>query len=641
MNRKITVGGILITIGIVFGDIGTSPLYVFTAITGGSNFDDGLVLGSLSCIFWTLALLATFKYIYLALNADNKGEGGIFALYALLLKTKAKWLIYPALIGCATLISDGFLTPAISISSAIEGLSLQFPNIQTVPIVAFIIVLLFLFQQFGTQIVGKTFGPVMLAWFLMIGVLGFSQIIENPSVLKALNPVYAFNFVFYYPNGFWLMSAVFLCTTGAEALYSDLGHFGKKNIRISWVFVSSMLLLNYFGQAAFCLALPEGKKVASVFYSMIPPAILPISIVIATSAAVVASQALITGIFTLVNEAIKLRLWANLKVKYPTDEKGQVYIPFINFFLMFGCLTILFLFKKSSNMEAAYGLAIIIDMIMTSFLLAYLLFTTRKNILFSLFAIGLFLSIEAIFLVSNCAKIPHGGWFPLLTSFLLFVLLYLYYRARAIRQKITHYDSMSNVLPVLEDISTDTSLPIYTTNLIFPARTPSKSKLDKSIIFSLFKLFPKRAMVYWFVHVETTDHPRGIKYTSHTLIPGKCFYIVIKFGFKEQHNIEPIIYKIRQELAEKGMVSLNSAFESINKHNIPADFKFVLINIRLSNLQNLSFLDYSAVLLYRFINSTGLSIISDYGINNSKTVVEIIPMQLPEQNVNGKRRMLK
>jgi KUP system potassium uptake protein len=625
--NKIQLGGLLITIGIVFGDIGTSPLYVFTAITGGENFDEGLILGSLSCIFWTLAILATFKYIYLALNTDNKGEGGIFALYALLLKTKSKWIIYPALIGCATLISDGFLTPAISVSSAIEGLSLRFPNIQTLPIVAAIIVALFAFQQFGTKVIGKTFGPIMVLWFLMLGTLGIYQIFLNPVVIKAFNPMYAINFIFYYPNGFWLMSAVFLCTTGAEALYSDLGHCGKQNIRFSWAFVASMLLLNYFGQAAMCLSFVEGQTVTSVFYTMVPEMMLPFAISIATLAAVIASQALITGIFTLVNEAMKLNLWVNLKVNYPTDEKGQVYIPFINYFLMFGCLTILFIFKKSTNMEAAYGLAIIIDMIMTSSLLAYILFT-KRNWLWSIFGVGLFVTLELILLVSNLAKIPHGGWFPLVTSFMLFALLYLHYRAKKLRSTYSEYVPMSKVIPTLDAVSKDNTVPIYATNLVYLARSNQKNHLDRAIYYSLFRLMPKRAIVYWFIHVNTSDEPKGINTKYYTLIPRKCFYVRITYGFKERHQMESVLDNLRQKLTHKNEVSLKSAFESINLHDIPSDVQYVFLNTKLASLDNLNFMDYFAVKVYRVLKSTGVSVISDYGIDNSKTTKETIPIEL-------------
>lgn len=628
-NKKIQLGGLLITIGIVFGDIGTSPLYVFTAITGGKNFDEGIVLGSLSCIFWTLTILASFKYIYLALNNDNKGEGGIFALYALLLKTKSKWIIFPALIGCATLISDGFLTPAISVSSAIEGLSLQFPKIQTLPIVTIIIIALFIFQRFGTKVIGKTFGPIMVLWFLLLGILGIYQIFQNPMVLKAFNPLYAIDFIFYQPNGFWLMSAVFLCTTGAEALYSDLGHFGKENIRISWSFVVVMLLLNYFGQAALCLNFKEGTVVTSVFYTMVPENLLTFAIIIATMAAIIASQALITGIFTLVNEAIKLKLWINLKVNYPTDEKGQIYIPFINYFLLFGCLTILFIFKKSTHMEAAYGLAIIIDMVMTSCLLGYLLFLKRKNLVFTFIGISIFIVFEMVFLISNLGKIPHGGWFPLVTSFILFVLLYLHYRARKLRGMFAEYINMSKVISILDKVSNDLSIPISATHLVYLARTNQKSKLDQAIYYSLFKLFPKRAKVYWFVHIETSDQPNGITTKYHTLIPNKCFYVCITFGFKERHEIESILENLKIKLAKNNEVSLESAFNSINESNLPPDTKYIILNNRLTNINRLNFLDYYSVVTYRFLKSTGVSVVTDFGIDNSKTTTEVIPINLP------------
>lgn len=625
-NKKIQLGGLLITIGIVFGDIGTSPLYVFTAITGGKNFDEGLVLGSLSCIFWTLAILASFKYIYLALNTDNKGEGGIFALYALLLKTKSKWIIFPALIGCATLISDGFLTPAISVSSAIEGLSLRFPKLQTLPIVAVIIIGLFMFQRFGTKVIGKTFGPIMVIWFVLLGVLGIFQIFLNPLVLKAFNPLYALDFIFYQPNGFWLMSAVFLCTTGAEALYSDLGHCGKENIRISWSFVVVMLLLNYFGQAALCLSFNEGAEVTSVFYAMVPENLLPFVIGIATLAAIIASQALITGIFTLVNEAIKLKLWINLKVNYPTDEKGQIYIPFINYFLLFGCLTILFIFKKSTNMEAAYGLAIIIDMIMTSCLLGYILLLKRKNRTLTFIGISIFIFLELLFLSSNLGKITHGGWFPLVTSFILFAFLYLHYRARKLRGLYAEYVNMSKVIPVLDKVSNDLSIPIYATHLVYLARTNQKNKLDHAIFYSLFKLFPKRAKVYWFVHIETSDQPIGIATNYHTLIPKKCFYVTIILGFKERHEIECILGKLQNELAKNDEVSLESAFNSIIESDLPSDTKYIILNTRLTSINQLKFLDYYSVLVYRFLKLTGVSVVTDFGIDNSKTTTEVIPI---------------
>jgi KUP system potassium uptake protein len=633
-SKKVTFAGLLITIGIVFGDIGTSPLYVFTAITEGKNFDPGLIIGSMSCVFWTLVVLASFKYIYLALNSDNRGEGGIFALYALLQKTRVRWIVIPALIGCATLISDGFLTPAISISSAIEGLNLKLPSLPVQPIVVSIIVLLFLFQQFGTQVIGKAFGPIMVLWFSMLGVLGFYQIVQNPDVLKAMNPLYAVDFVLNYPMGIWILGAVFLCTTGAEALYSDLGHFGKKNIRVSWSFVVSMLLLNYFGQAAFCLNLPEGTELRSVFYATIPQSLLPFAIAIATMAAIIASQALITGIFTLVNEAIKLKLWTNLKVKYPTEEQGQIYIPLINYFLMFGCLAVVFIFGKSSNMESAYGLAIVIDMLMTSLLLGFLLIRTHKRSLFFIVpSIVLFLLFEFTFLVSNSAKIPHGGWFSLMISFGIFILLLLFYLARRLRQRVADFVSMKKLLPVLETVMDDESLPYVATHLVYPARSGNIGKIDTSIAYSLTRMSPKRAQVYWFVHIDTVSDPTGIHCEYDALIPGRCYFVKIHFGFKEAHQLENVMKEVFEELAEKGEISGESVFEAHRAHDLPADVKYVLVETRISQEHKLHPTQLAAIRVYRFIKSIGLTNTDDFGLSSGNSVRESLPVQLKQEKI--------
>lgn len=626
-SKAITTAGLLITLGIVFGDIGTSPLYVFTAITGGSNFDPELIIGGMSCVLWTLLIIATYKYIYLALNADNKGEGGIFALYALLLNKKSRWIIFPALIGCASLISDGFLTPAISISSAVEGLDGIFPGIKTLPIVIVIIIGLFLFQQFGTQLIGKAFGPVMLLWFLLLGTLGFMQLIENPIALKAINPAYAVSFIFNYPGGIWVMGAVFLCTTGAEALYSDLGHFGKQNIRISWSFVLSMLLLNYFGQASFCLSLPPGAKVESIFFATVPADLLPYVIGIATLAAIIASQALITGIFTLVNEAIKLKLWTNLKVKHPTEERGQVYIPFINYFLMIGCICVVLIFRRSARMESAYGLAIVVDMLMTTLLfIFYSVYIKKKKVWYLVPGIILFGSLELIFLISNGNKIAHGGWFTLVIAFGIFVLLYLYYHAKMIRRKMAEYTQMSEVLPILMDVMDDKSLPFEATNLVYPARSNSVDSLDTTIAYSLFRMRPKRANVYWFVHIETINEPNGIAHKVTPLIDKRCFFVTIEFGFKEDHRIEPVLFEIQANLKAKKKIAGVSIFKSAKTNGISPDFKYVLLSSRISADYRMSFLDEMSIRFYRFIRVIGVNSADDFGLHNSKTVTEFIPI---------------
>lgn len=633
-TNKASFAGVLITIGIVFGDIGTSPLYVFQAITGnGSHFSYDLIMGGLSAVIWTLILLATTKYIYFALNADNKGEGGIFALFALLKAKRVKWIIIPALIGCATLIADGFITPAISISSAVEGINNIYPDLPVLPIVIGIIVALFTVQQFGTTAIGKAFGPIMTIWFLFLGYLGIINIAGNLEVLKAFNPYYAYNLIVNVDGGFWVLGAVFLCTTGAEALYSDLGHCGKFNIRISWAMMSTLLVLNYLGQAALCLqdgfAL-EPKE--TIFYAMVPDGILPFAIGIATAAAIIASQALITGVFTLMNEAIKLNLWTNLKVKYPTDHQGQIYIPFINWFLMAGCLLVIAVFKKSTAMEATYGLAITVDMVMTSILLCYLLMLKYpKTKLIYLGIFGVFLTIEGVFLLSNLGKIIHGGWFTLILAILFFGLLFLYFKARQLRKSITEYVSMKKVIPLMNAVNSDPKIPYEASNIVYPTRSNSPNKLDSTVYFSLFKKKPRKAGVVWFLHLDILNEPWGVHYTVNEIIDKSCYYVNLQMGFKEEHRTEYMMRKIQIKMVEKGELTGESVFDCVKGEFDEVDFKFIVLNSRIAMDNKLTPFQMLTVKAYRFIKSTGLKPAEDFGLDKTNVVVEYIPISVTQQ----------
>ncbi len=627
--KKLSAGGFLITIGIVFGDIGTSPLYVFDAITKGV-FNPDLVLGGLSAVIWTLILLATTKYIYFALNADNKGEGGIFALYALLKNRNLKWIIIPTLVGCATLLADGFITPAISISSAVEGINAIYPDLPTIPIVSGIIIALFLIQQFGTASIGKVFGPIMLLWFGMLAYLGIIHISDNPTVLKAFNPYYAYNLIVNVKGGFWVLGAVFLCTTGAEALYSDLGHCGKKNIRLSWGIMSSLLVINYLGQAAMCLT--PGFKLApntTVFYSMVPDQLLPYAIAIATAATIIASQALITGVFTLMNEAIKLNLWTNLKVKYPTDHLGHIYIPFINWFLMLGCLLVIAVFQTAKHMEATYGLAITIDMVMTSILLSLHLMIKRPKLKFFYIAIFIvFLFLEGCFLLSNLGKISEGAWFTLILAITFFILLYLYYKARLLRKSITEYVPMNEVVPLLKAVLNDEKQGYDATNIVYPTRSDSPQKLDSTVFYSLFRKKPKKAKVIWFLHINITSDPWGIHYTVNEIIDKHCYYVSLSFGFKEEHRIEAMMRKIHDKMVEKGELDGESIFDSV-KHKInEPDYKFIVLNSRIATDNLLTSFQVIFVKVYRFIKFTGLSAAEDFGLDKTNVKVEYVPISV-------------
>ena len=636
---QLSVAGVLVSLGIIYGDIGTSPLYVFRSIVNTSVITKDLILGGASCVFWTLTLITTIKYIYLALNADNKGEGGIFALYALVRKFKAGWVIFPAIIGCAAIIADGFITPSFSISAAVEGLTIDYPQVPTIPIVVTILVLIFFFQQFGTNIVGKTFGPVMLTWFIFIGYFGAVQLFQNLSVLRAINPMYAWDLLTTYPGGFWILGAVFLCTTGAEALYADLGHVGKSNIRAGWVFVKLSLLLNYFGQAAWLLT-QEGTSLNGriPFFSIIPEPLLITSIIIATAAAIIASQALISGTFTLVNEAMKLKLWPSTRVRYPSQMKGQIYIPAMNWILLAGTILVVLYFRKSPNMEGAYGLAITVNMLMTTTLLVYYFTTVKKSRVRSSILALLFFTLEGMFLISNLDKFQHGGWFTFVIAALFFGIMFTLLKARTLRDRHTEFVDLKHYVPLIQDLQADTTIPKESTNLVFMAVADSKRYIDSNIIYSIFKKRPKRADVYWFLHVDTVDSPYTSKYSVDTVIPRKCFFIRIKLGFKADHRVNLLFAKILHDMAENAEIDLVSHYDSLRKHSMPSDFKFIILHSLASVDSEISSFDNLIIQGYRFIKKHSLSTEEMYGLELANVEVEKVPIMVgPVSKVRIKR----
>lgn len=638
---SLSAAGVLISLGIIYGDIGTSPIYTFRFIVGEHIITDDLIFGGISCVFWTLTLITTFKYVYFALNADNRGEGGIFALYALVRRYKAKWVIYPAIIGCATLISDGFITPAISVTSAIEGLRLIQPvSLNTIiTIVIVILVGLFIFQQFGSSVVGRTFGPVMLLWFLYIAVIGTIHLVQKPEVLAALNPVYAFNLLVKYPGGFWILGAVFLCTTGAEALYSDLGHVGKGNIRASWIFVKIALLLSYLGQGAWLLehkGSPLNGKIP--FFEIMPGGFLIFGIILATFATIIASQALISGTFTLVNEAMKLKLWPATRVRYPSQIKGQIYIPAINWILMLGCILVVLIFKETVRMEGAYGLAITFDMLMTTSLLVFYFGVSRKSTVRAI-ALGLLLfSIEGAFLVSNLSKFSHGGWFTFTIASLFFLMMFILLRARRLRELHTEFVDLKHYVGMIQDLQADMTIPKEATNLVYLAVADSKRYIDSNIIYSIFKKRPKRADIYWFLHVDTVDSPFTSKYSVDTIIPKKCFFIRLRLGFKTDHRVNLIFNKIIHEMADSGEIDLVSPYPSLHKYSMMGDFKFVIIHSWASSDSEISSFDRVIIQGYRLLKEHSLSTEELYGIEAANLEIEKVPIQVgPVAKIKIKR----
>ncbi len=642
-KHTLSAAGVLVAMGIIYGDIGTSPIYTLRFIVGHRVVSEELILGGLSLVFWTLTIITTIKYVYLALSADNKGEGGIFALYALVRKYRASWVIFPAIIGCCTLIADGFMTPAMSVTSAVEGIKTLMPSItdQTIiTIVIIILVALFIFQQFGSSVVGKTFGPVMLVWFVFIGAIGAYHLSFNFGVLKAINPIYGVNLLIKYPGGFWILGAIFLCTTGAEAMYSDLGHCGKSNIRLGWGFVKVCLLLSYFGQGAWLLTSFEGKELGETipFFSMIPDWILIFGVILATMATVIASQALISGTFTLVNEAMKLKLWPATRVRYPSQMKGQIYIPAINWILMFGCILVVLFFKKSDDMQAAYGLAITVNMLMTSALLVYYFATVKKSTIRSSGLAIVFFSIEGAFLISNLSKFSHGGWFSAAIALVFFLMMFILLRARELRDRHTEFVDLKHYVAMIQDLQADASIPREATNLVYMAVADSKRYIDSNIIYSIFKKRPKKADVYWFVHVDTVDSPYSSKYSVDTIIPKKCFFVRIKLGFKADHRVNLLFAKILHDMAENAEIDLVSHYDSLRKHSMPADFKFVMLHSLASVDSEISSFDNVIIQGYRFIKKHSLSTEEMYGLELANVEVESVPIMVgPAAKVRIKR----
>jgi KUP system potassium uptake protein len=628
-HHNLSTAGVLVALGIIYGDIGTSPIYTMKFIVGERQITEGLILGGVSCVFWTLTLITSIKYIYLALNADNKGEGGIFALYALVRRYKAAWVIYPAIIGCCTLVADGFITPAISVSSAIEGLRLIYPQIPTTSIVIVILLCVFIFQQFGSAVVGKTFGPIMTIWFLMLGILGVSQLVQNPVILKAFNPVYAFELIVNYPGGFLLLSAVFLCTTGAEALYSDLGHCGKENIRMSWAFVKVSLLLNYFGQGAWLLQ-HQGEKLGEQvpFYAIMPQWFLIVGIIIATLATIIASQALISGTFSLINEAMKLKLWPASRVRYPSQSMGQMYIPAINWILMLGSILVVIIFQESSAMEGAYGLAITVNMLMTSSLLVYYFSTVKKSTYRALVLGSVFFSLEGVFLASNLHKFEHGGWFTFLIAFVFFFLMFILLKARRLRQRHTEFVDLRHYEAMLKDLQEDVMVPKEATNLVYLSVADSRRYIDSNIIYSIFKKRPKRADVYWFLHVETVDNPFTSKYKVDTIIPRKAFFVSIRLGFKTPHRVNTLFNRIIHEMADNGEIDLTSPYPALHKYSMMSDFKFISLHSMASADSEVSTFEQFIITGYRIIKSLSLSTEEMYGLEAANIEIEKVPIMV-------------
>lgn len=618
--------GLVMTLGIVYGDLGTSPLYAMQAILRAApKIDTDFVLGALSCVFWTLTLQTTFKYVLITLRASNQGEGGIFALFTLI-KNKKRWTFVAALVGACALLGDGVITPSITVTSAVEGLKILTPSIPVVFWVLIILSGLFFAQQFGTSSLGKYFGPVMVIWFLMLSVFGLHELIHFPDVLKAINPYYAVKLIADHPHALVLLGAVFLCTTGAEALYSDLGHCGLKNIRISWIYVKVSLLLSYFGQGAWVLShLSHYTTEQNPFFTIMPIWFLPIGVIISTLAAVIASQALISGAFTIVSEAISLNYFPKIRINYPTSVKGQMYIPFINKVLFACCVFVVLYFRSSAAMEAAYGLSITVAMLMTSLLLMFYL---RNRIAMQwIVLLGvLFFTIESTFLIANLTKFFQGGWMSVALSLLFFSVMYVWFRGSAILSEFVKQVNIGTYVPILEALSKDETVSKYATHLVYVSQSDKEKEVERHILYSILRNHPKRADVYWFIHVTFSDTPYQMTYEVDELSPGRLFRINLHLGYKTEPRVNLYFHQVVADLVKQGKVDSVSHYPSLQAANILSDYRFVIVDMVQS--YDFDFTFYKQLLMNYFfaVKRVIVNEVRFWGLDSSVITVEEVSL---------------
>lgn len=637
-NNRVTLAGLLVTMGIVFGDIGTSPLYVMKAIVRANpGFTDDYIIGAVSCVIWTLTLQTTLKYVLIALRADNKGEGGILALYVLLRRNSRRWLYVVAAIGAAALVADGIITPPITVTSAMEGIGIKIPEVPVLPIVVVIITIIFMIQHAGTGKIGRWFGPFMLVWFLMLGVLGAVNLPHHPAILKAFNPWYAVELLVTYPSWFLVLGAVFLCTTGAEALYSDLGHCGRKNISVAWVYVKTMLILNYLGQGAWLIA-HRGTHLAedNPFYAIMPHWFTIAGVVMATGAAIIASQALLSGSFTIFSEAMGLDFWPKLEIKYPSPEKGQLYIPTVNWALLAGCLLTVFLFRTSSNMEAAYGLSITIAMLMTTVLITFWMRSHGVNRVLCGVFMTFFVVLEGLFFLANLSKFPHGGWFSVLVAAVAVAVMLVWRNARRVRESFVEYRNLAECAPLISAIKHDKEIPHYASNLVYLSRSKHSSKIESKLIYSIVNKQPKRADHYWFIHTEFVDEPDTLEYKVDIIAPDTIFFVTMRLGFRVPPKLSVYLRQVVEDLVERRQLDLVSSYPSLRSAGVPGDFRFIILHRIFSLSSNCTYWNSVLMRLYDMLRKTGTSDLAVLGLDTSVVTYETIPLII---NTNPGRRI--
>lgn len=626
---EISAAGLLIAIGIVFGDIGTSPLYVMKAIIHvNPGYGDDYIIGAVSCVIWTLTLQTTIKYVMIALRADNNGEGGIMALYSLVRRSlKGRWTFVVAAIGASAMLADGIITPAMTVTSAVEGLRSLYATTPVVPIVIVIVTLIFFVQRSGTSRIGSWFGPVMLVWFLMLGVVGVMNIGNDPGVFRAFNPLYAVRLIAGSPEWMLILGAVFLCTTGAEALYSDIGHCGRYNITFSWMFVKIMLILNYLGQGAWIMS--AGRAAAgevNPFYGMMPGGFLPAGILISTVAAIIASQALISGVFTLISEAVNLDMWPRMLIRYTGDVKGQLYLPGINLFLYAGCIVTVLLFRTSDRMEAAYGLAITVTMLATTLLLwSYM---RRKGVpgwLSAAFLI-VFCALEGVFFAANLSKFMHGGWFTVVIACVLCAIMLVWHQGGSFHRSHVDYRNFSDYAGIITAIRDDGEIARYASNVVYLSFSPESNMVESKLLYSIINKQPKRADHYWILRIVHTDSPYTLDYSVDTMMKDAVFLVSVRIGFKIQPRINVILRQIVEDMVNEGNLSLTSNYPSMKRYGIPGDFRFVLIHRVFSPGCVYNGYERRILSMYEMLRHLSVPTEKVLGLDTSIVTVETVPL---------------
>lgn len=625
--HRLTAAGLLVTLGIVFGDIGTSPLYVMKAVVGANPaFDADYVTGAVSCVIWTLTLQTTLKYVVVALRADNRGEGGILALYSLLRRKGPKWLYAVAAVGAATLVADGVITPAVTVTSAVEGLTAVSASIPVVPVAVAVISLIFILQKAGTGRIGRLFGPYMLCWFLMLGIVGASAIGHCPSILRAFNPWYAVRLLAEYPGWFLVLGAVFLCTTGAEALYSDLGHCGRRNITVSWLFVKAMLILNYLGQGAWVIAAGGRAAAVNPFYAMMPSWFLIPGVAMSAVAAVIASQALLSGSFTIFSEAMGLDFWPRMRVRHTSEHRGQLYVPAVNWALYAGCLLTVVLFRSSARMEAAYGLAITVTMLMTTVLLAFYLRAKGAPRWATALFLIVYASIEGCFFVANMFKFAHGGWFTILLAGIVCAVMIGWRKAVGVRRSLLEYRRLADYAGVISDLKADGEVPKYASNLVYLSSAPADGTVESKIIYSIINKRPKRADHYWMIHVDHTDEPDTLEYEVDEVVAGTLFDVRMRLGFRVEPRVTVYLRQVVEDLVAEGRFDLTSSYPSLRRRGIPGDFHFIVIRRVFSPSSNCPPSTARLMNIHDLLRRIGVSPEKAYGLDTSVVSVEVVPL---------------